>query len=68
MPWEIAIVRSPDDEKIALGPRQTIIEIVAKALRGVVLQNPPLPPEDFLNALSPMVREALTRPQLKALY
>jgi hypothetical protein len=68
MPWELTIVGSPTDEKIPLGPRQLIIDAVAKILPGTVLQRPPLPPQDFLDSLSPTVRDAFTRPQLEAAY
>jgi hypothetical protein len=68
MPWEIAIVRSPTDEKVPLGERDAVIGAVTSALPNVVLENPGLPPEEFLATLSPMTREAFARPQLTGLY
>lgn len=68
MPWEIVVVRSPTNDKVPLGERDSVIDAVNSALPGVVLKDPGPPPAEILATLSEMMREAFMRPQLTALY
>jgi hypothetical protein len=66
MPWEIRIVDYSGDSP--LGSKQAVVDWVAKALPGVELRQPPLPPAEVLATFPEAVREAFTRPKLEGVY
>jgi hypothetical protein len=66
MPWEIRIVN--DEGDMPLGTKQVVVDWVAKALPGVHLQQPPLPPPEDPATFPEAVREAFARPKLEAVY
>jgi len=68
MPWEIIIARDVNDESLPLGMRREVLDIFAGALPGVTFENPPLPPKESLNSMSPFVRDTFLRPKLVGDY
>ncbi|MEX0793956.1 MAG: hypothetical protein WD045_12530 [Pirellulaceae bacterium] len=66
MPWELTIINGSPDDRTPLGIRDDVIASLAKAVPGVELQRPPMPPEEILAIMPPVVRDAMTRPKLEA--
>jgi hypothetical protein len=66
MPWELTIINGTPDNRKPLGSRDDVIAALAKALPGAELQRPPIPPEEILAMLPPVLRDAVTRPKLEA--
>ena len=66
MPWEITIINGTPEARKPLGSRDDVIAAIAEALPGVLLQQPPGPPPEWLQQMPPAVRDAVLRPKLEA--
>ena len=66
MPWEITIINGTPQEREPLGSREDVIAVIAEALPGVLLRQPPVPPPEWLEQMPPAVRDAVLRPKLEA--
>ena len=68
MSWLISIINIQDDNRLPLGSREEVIAVVANALPGIVLECPPIPPQDILDIMPPILRESALNPDLEATY
>ena len=66
MPWEITIINGSVERPKPLGTREEVIAVFAEALPGVLLRQPPAPPQEWLDQMPSDLREAMLRPRLEA--
>ncbi len=66
MGWDISIINGDVNDRMPLGPREVVIAAVAKALPGVVMECPPIPPKEMLDIMPPIIREDALNPNLEA--
>jgi hypothetical protein len=67
MSWDVSIVKGVD-ARVPLGSREFVVAAVANALPGIVMECPPIPPQEMLDMMPETIREGALNPCLEATY